>query len=321
MFSLAEKSLYVEAIDLWIDSMRTRHRSYVSHGHADHAREHDVIVATPETARICRARFEKEVSFDEHGFNMPWSQGEHRLTLFPAGHILGSSQLMIEGEHGRFVYTGDFKLEASLTAEAPEVKRCDVVLMECTYGEPHYAFPPRDEVAGEMIAFARDALQNGAVPIFYAYSLGKAQEAIAILGKSGIPVTAHGAIASICAVYEACGVMLPRYERYTIDFEGYGALVWPPWARGTPKTIRGKRTRTAMLTGWSMDRSAAYRYGAERCFALSDHADYPALLRYIELAQPKKVLLNHGRRDFAHRLRRLGFDAEYMEEHAQLALF
>jgi Cft2 family RNA processing exonuclease len=326
VFSLTEKSLYVEAIDLWIDSMSSRHRCYVSHGHSDHAREHDVILATPKTARICHARFEKEVSFEEHDFNEPWvlsspSGREHRLTLFPAGHILGSSQLLIESERGSFVYTGDFKLAASHTAEAPEIKRCDVLLMECTFGEPHYAFPPRDEVAGEMIAFARDALQNGIVPVFYAYSLGKAQEAVAILGKSGIPVTAHGAIASMCEVYESCGVTLPRYERYTMDFEGYGALVWPPWARGAPKTIRGKRVRTAMLTGWSMDRGAAFRYGAERCFPLSDHADYPALLRYIELAQPKKVLLNHGRRDFVHRLRGLGIDAEYMERHAQLALF
>jgi Cft2 family RNA processing exonuclease len=326
LFSLAEKSLYVEAIDLWIDSMRARHRCYVSHAHADHAREHGVVLATPKTARICRARFENEVTFEEHEFNEPWlvnlpDGGEHRLTLFPAGHILGSSQLLIEGEGGSFVYTGDFKLAASHTAEPPEVKRCDVVLMECTYGEPHYAFPARDEVAGEMIAFARDALQNGSVPVFFAYSLGKAQEAIAILGKSGIPITAHGAVAAMCRVYEASGVSLPRYERYTNDFEGYGALVWPPWARGAPKIVRGKRVRTAMLTGWSLDRSAVFRYGAERCFPLSDHADYPALLRYIELAQPSKVLLNHGRRDFAHRLRRLGIDAEYMEEHAQLALF
>lgn len=321
MFSLAEKSLYVGAIDLWIDSMRSRRRCYVSHGHADHAREHEVIVATPQTARLCRTRFAKEVSFEERAFNAPWDDGAHRLTLFPAGHILGSSQLLIEGERGRFVYTGDFKLEPSHTSEPPEVKRCDTVLMECTYGEPQYAFPPREEVAGEMIAFARDALQNGAVPVFYAYSLGKAQEALAILGNSRIPVTVHGSIAKICSAYEACGVQLPRYERYTADFEGYGALIWPPWARGLPKTVRGQRVRTAMLTGWSMDRSAAYRYGAERCFPLSDHADYPALLRYIELAQPKKVLLNHGRRDFAHRLRRLGIDAEYLEEHAQLALF
>jgi Cft2 family RNA processing exonuclease len=234
---------------------------------------------------------------------------------------LGSSQILIESERGRFVYTGDFKLQESLTAEPPEVKQCDVVLMECTFGRPHYAFPPRDEVAGDMIAFARDALEAGAVPVFFAYSLGKAQEAIAILGNAGLALTVHGAIDGICNVYRECGVQLPRYKRYdALSFDPQSALVWPP--SGTlPKAVRSKPVRTAILTGWSLDRSAPFRYGVDRGFALSDHADYPALLRYIELAQPRKVLLNHGWRDFAYRLRAIGVNAEYLEEHAQLTLF
>lgn len=342
MFSLAEKSLYVDAIDLWIDSMRSRERCYVSHGHSDHAREHRVVVTTPNTARICRERFRRRseravqqtlieiaapaprppCDFEEHAYNEPWEEGGHRLTLFSAGHVLGSSQLMIEGERGRFVYTGDFKLHESFTAEAPEVKECDVLLMECTYGRPQYAFPPRDEVAGEMAAFAREALEQNAVPVFFAYSLGKAQEAVAILGNAGIPVTVHGAIDSLNKVYEACGVSLPAYERYdALHFSGDRALVWPPSGKTLPKALKNRATRKAVLTGWCLDRGALFRYGADRGFPLSDHADYPSLLRYVELAQPKKVLLNHGWRDFAHRLRALGVDAEYLEEHAQLALF
>jgi len=343
VFSLADKSLYVEAIDLWIDSMRSRGRCYVSHGHSDHAREHDTIVATPNTAAICRARFARREAravqpsllkgfktpkpprppslFEEHGFNESWMSTNHRLTLFSAGHVLGSSQIMIEGEHGRFVYTGDFKLDESMTAEAPEVKQCDLVLMECTFGRPQYAFPPREEVAADIVAFARDALEAGAVPVFFAYSLGKAQEAVAILGNAQVPVTVHGAIETLCRVYETCGVQLPAYKRYDVlTFTADSALVWPPSGRALPKALRGKPVRTAMLTGWSMDRSARFRYGVDRCFPLSDHADYPALLRYIELAQPKKVLLNHGWPDFVYRLRRLGVDAEYLEENAQLSL-
>lgn len=341
MFTLAEKSLYVQALDLWIDSMRMRERCYVSHGHSDHAREHAVVLATPNTARICRARFAKReqravqtsllgavkaprpaAQFEEHAFNRPWMHGEHRLTLFPAGHVLGSSQILIESERGRFVYTGDFKLQESLTAERPEVKQCDVLLMECTYGRPHYAFPPREEVAGEMIAFARDALESGAVPVFFAYSLGKAQEAVAILGNAGLPLTVHGAVETMCEVYRECGVDLPAYARYDANtFDAQSVLVWPPSGRALPKALRGKAVRTAMLTGWTLDRSAPFRYGVDRGFALSDHADYPALLRYIELAAPKNVLLNHGWRDFAYRLRAIGVNAEYLEEHAQLALF
>lgn len=341
VFSLVDKALYVSALDLWIDSMRTRERCYVSHGHSDHAREHPVVIATPNTAAICRARFSRrearalqpalferaqaarvECSFEEHRYNEPWSDGEHRLTLFSAGHVLGSSQLMVEGEAGRFVYTGDFKLAPSLTVEAPEVKECDVLLMECTYGRPQYVFPPREEVAGEMQAFARAALEAGEVPVFFAYSLGKAQECMAILGQAGIPMTVHGAVDTLAKVYVAAGVALPTYERYHADtYSGESALVWPPGGKALPKALRGKTVRTAMLTGWSLDRGALFRYGTQRGFALSDHADYPALLEYINRAKPKKVLLNHGWKDFVYRLRALGVDAEYLEAHAQLTLF
>lgn len=342
MFALSQKSLYVETLDLWIDSLTQRDRCYVSHGHSDHAREHRVVVTTSNTASICRARFGRpgrragqtamfgppasharvEVSFEEHAFNEPWMENGHRLTLFSAGHVLGSSQLLIEDERGRFVYTGDFKLAPSLTAEPPEVKPCDVVLMECTYGRPHYVFPPRDEVAAEMIAFAREALADDCVPVFYAYSLGKAQEAMAMLGNAGISLVVHGAIDTLAQVYAAAGVAMPAYQRYdAAHFPANAALLWPPGGKTLPKALRGKTTRTATLSGWAIDRGSLFRHGADRGFVLSDHADYPSLLRYIELAQPRKVLLNHGRQDFVYRLRALGIDAEYLEHHAQLSLF
>jgi len=323
MFTLVEKSLYVADLDLWIDSLRPRARGYVSHGHADHARAHDVVVTSVDSARICRARFRDErAKFETHAFNDPWTLGEHRLTLFAAGHVLGSSQLLIEGERGAFVYTGDFKLEPSFSIPPAEVKRCDVVLMECTYGRPHYVFPPRAEIAGAMVAWAKRALEDDAVPIFYAYSLGKAQEAIAILGGAGLPLAAHGAIHTISAVYAEAGVALPACERYAADtFDGRRVLLWPPSGRNLPKAVRGRAVRTASLTGWSVARETRAWGGADTGFPLSDHADFPSLLRYVELAQPKRVLLNHGWKDFAHRLRRLGIDAEYLEANQQLALF
>ena len=327
MFSLAERSLYVSDLDLWIDSMRPRARCYVSHGHSDHAREHDRILTTPANAKICRSRFERRgfptgCDFEEHPFNQPWSDGEHTLTLFPAGHVLGSAQLLIEGERGRFVYTGDFKLARSYTCEPPEVKRCDVLLMECTYGRPQYVFPPRAEVEDAIVSFATKALEDGRAPIFFAYTLGKAQEAMAILGKANVPITVHGAVQAIARVYADTGVRLPHYERYDAQtFDGTSALIWPPSRRNRPKAVRDKPARTAMLSGWALDASAPFRYGVDACIPLSDHADYRSLLLYIELAQPRKVLLNHGRRDFVYRLRRMGVDATYLEPNEQLAFF
>lgn len=319
MFAKRDAGLYLPALDLWVDASRRRERGYVSHAHADHAREHDVVICTPETAALCAVRFRsrKRSTFEIHRFNEPWEIGEYRLTLFPAGHVLGSAQILVEGESGRHVYTGDFKLAASRTAEPTECKAADVLVMECTFGSPHYVFPPREEIEAEIVGFARAALEDGATPVFYAYSLGKAQEAMAILGSAGIPMRVHSAVAKIAEVYRACGVGLPAAEQGEGD--GEYAEIRPP-GRTNPAPSNRKR-RTAMLTGWAIDRSARYRYGVDRSFALSDHADYPALLRTIELVRPRKVLLVHGRSDFTHRLRRLGIDAEYLEEHAQLSLF
>ena len=324
MFSLAEKSLYVHDLDLWIDSLRPRSRCYVSHGHSDHARAHATVVTTPENAGICRHRFRDgaETAFETHAFNEPWDEGGHRLTLFSAGHVLGSAQLLIEGERGRFVYTGDFKLEPSYTAAPAEVKRCDVLLMECTYGRPQYVFPPRAEIAAQMVDWAKRALEDGATPLFYAYSLGKAQEALAILGGAGLAVSAHGAICSMSDVYRNAGVALPACERYEAEtFADGRVLLWPPSGRTLPKALNGRTVRTASLTGWAITPGIPFRSGTDIGFPLSDHADFPSLLRYLELAQPNRVLLNRGWRDFVYRLRRMGVDAEFLEEHAQLALF
>ena len=156
--------------------MRPARRCYISHGHADHARAHDVVVTSTNNARVCRLRLGRrlakpaglfgepertEIRYETHDFNAPWRIGDHELTLFSAGHVLGSAQLMIEGERGRFVYTGDFKLEPSFTAEAPEVKRCDTVLMGMHVRPPAIRLPAaRAEVAGAMVAWARKALEG-----------------------------------------------------------------------------------------------------------------------------------------------------------------
>jgi Cft2 family RNA processing exonuclease len=201
------------------------------------------------------------------------------------------------------------------------VKRCDTVLMECTYGKPHFVFPPREEIAAAIVDFARRTLENGEIPVFFAYSLGKAQEAIAILGNGGVPVTLHHTVHTMANVYQECGMNLPAYELHDEErFAGDTALIWPPSAARLRDRICGRRVRTASLTGWSIG-GGVYRPNQDQAFPLSDHADFPSLLRYIELAQPKKVLLTHGYKGFTAFLRKRGVHAEYLEECAQLTLF
>lgn len=310
--------------------MRPRARSYVSHGHSDHARPHELVIATPGTAAICQTRFERRArdgkdepvwAFEVHEYNEPWRIGDYELTLFSAGHVLGSSQLLIEGDGGRFVYTGDFKLEPSYTTEPVEVKRCDTLLMECTYGKPQFVFPPREDIAAAMVEFARATLAAGQTPVFFAYSLGKAQEAMAMLGNAGIPLTLHGAVAGMAEVYEQQGMPLPPWVRYdAAAFDPESAVLWPPGNGSVPKTLERSAARTAALTGWSLA-GGTVRTRTDVAFPLSDHADFPSLVRYIETAQPKKVLLNHGFRECTGHLRKLGIDAEFLDANPQLSLF
>ncbi|MHB8462946.1 MAG: MBL fold metallo-hydrolase RNA specificity domain-containing protein, partial [Vulcanimicrobiaceae bacterium] len=181
---------------------------------------------------------------------------------------------------------------------------------------------PREEIEAEMISFANETHDASAIPTFLAYSLGKAQEAMAILGNAGIPLVVHDAIATIADVYVACGVALPTYRRFT-DFETFAdgaALIWPPASKSLPRSIASKRVVSATLTGWTADKNSYARYRASRGFSLSDHADYPALLRYIEIAQPRRVLLFHGNHGFAKRLDSLGIQASVLEEREQLSL-
>ena len=237
--------------------------------------------------------------------------------------MLGSAQLMIEGERGRFVYTGDFKLARSYTCEPPEVKQCDVLLMECTYGRPQYVFPSRDEVEDAIVSFATKALEDGVrtgVLRVLARQGARGDGDPRQGGRSRSPCTARCTRSRACTKRRACSCR-PTSATTPRTYDGTRALIWPPSGKTLPKALKGKPSRTAMLTGWAMDKNAPFRYGTDTCIPLSDHADYAALIRYIELAQPEKVLLNHGWKDFVWRLRRLGIDATYLEPYEQLALF
>ena len=226
VFSLAERSLYVErprpldrldapALALLRLARAQRPRARARHDRHDAGERADLpsrferSIARAKQTSLLAERPRPACAFEEHAFNEPWSDGEHTLTLFPAGHVLGSAQLLIEGERGRFVYTGDFKLARSYTCEphrGEAVRRA---------ADGVHVRPPAVRLSVARRGRERDrrlrdqALADGCAPVFFAYSLGKAQEAMAILGKAGIPITVHGAVHAIARVYEDAGVQLP----------------------------------------------------------------------------------------------------------------
>ncbi len=243
------------------------------------------------------------------------------VTLFPAGHILGSAQTLVEVGGMRLLYSGDFNIEETAAAEMIKIPESDILIMECTFGRPVYRFPPRKQVEEQLIDFTKNSLKEGCVPVVIGYVLGKAQEAMKILGDAGFEMSVHGSIARLAKTYETFGIKLGKWDRYKKEEVKGKVVIAPRAALNTRMLRRIERKRTVFLSGWAVHKGAKDRYGVDAALPLSDHADFDGLLEYIRQVNPKKIYTTHGPRTFAFYLRHLGYNAEPLQPSKQLELF
>ena len=313
--------IFLPELNLRLDPRRRAPLAFVSHAHADHAVRHERAVATPATLALMKARGVKQAQETAVPFGVEREFPGGRIELFPAGHVLGSAQIRVTTASGRLVYTGDFKLRPGLSCETPATRSAEVLIMETTYGLPRYHFPPNEEVAEAIIAFCHDALSSGAVPVLMAYSLGKAQEVLVALKKTGFPIVVHEAIARVVKVYRDYGIEFPDFSAFgEAPLEGK-VVVTPPSATPAKALQQVKDIRRAAITGWGLDPSARYRFKCDALFPLSDHADYEDLLRYVEQVSPRIVYTLHGyAEEFARDLRARGMEAWSLISNNQLEL-
>ncbi|GAB6164455.1 ligase-associated DNA damage response exonuclease [Thermostilla marina] len=301
-----------------IDFRRRQPCGFISHAHADHLASHAYALCTPETAALYRLRRGNHpVREMEYGRPIEWNGT--RLTVFPAGHCLGSAMLLAEENGSRLLYTGDFKLRPSLTVRQAEPPQADILITECTYGAPEYRFPPREKAAAMLLEQVETARTRGKIPVVVAYSLGKAQEATRILTDAGQPVVQHPAVYEISAIYGRFGVALGEYRR----LEGTAVapeevVVLPPQAK-MPNF--GYPAFRILLTGWAVHPGAAYRLPADAAVPLSDHADYDELFALIDRVRPEIVYCTHGPRSFVDRLLDAGIQAKHIDGPTQGRLF
>jgi len=304
------KGVHLPKIGWWLDAQARTERSFVSHAHSDHVARHKEILCTPATARFLHARIPGKRLMTELSFGQP-----HALdfgttaTLLPAGHILGSSQILLESsDHGSLLYTGDFKLRPGLTAEPCATPRADTLIMETTFALPRYVMPPEAEVIADLIAFCRHCIAEGATPALLCYSLGKSQEVLRALAPAGLPVMLHAETLRLTRIYEKLGITFPPFREFDHREAAGHIVICPPHSQGLLSRILS--VRTAVITGWAIDSGTLYRSRCHAAFPLSDHADYPGLLKFVELVQPKRVYTLHGfAREFAATLRRQGIEA------------
>ncbi|MEO0062157.1 MAG: hypothetical protein RLZZ08_717 [Pseudomonadota bacterium] len=294
--------IHVVPADCWIDPARPVAHALVTHGHADHARGgHGITVATAETLAIMELRYNTRegatpVAYGET-IRLP---GGVDATFIPAGHVLGSAQILLEHGGERVVVTGDYKRRHDPTCPPFEVTPCDVFVTEATFGLPLFTHPPIAQEVGKLLH--RLAAEPDRCVLVGAYALGKAQRVIAELRAAGHGDTIwlHGAMERMCRLYEQFGIHLGdlRLVSDASKDQLRGAIVVSPpsalndrWSRRLPDPV------TAMASGWMRVRQRARQRNVELPLVISDHADWPELTRTIEEVNPAESWITHGREE------------------------
>jgi putative mRNA 3-end processing factor len=299
LLTLTARGLYCEAGDFFIDPWEPADRAVITHAHGDHATwgSRAYLSSTPGVG-VLRARLEPGAQITGVPYGEPVTLNGVTVSLHPAGHILGSSQVRIEHQGEVWVVSGDYKTDPDPTCTPFEPIRCHTFVTESTFGLPIYRWPPQAEVFGEINAWWRANAAVGKVSLLFGYTLGKAQRLIAGLDPSIGPILTHGAVERIAAEYRKAGVMLPptRYagtaERKT---DSSGAIVIaPPYASASLWARRFGTRSTGFASGWMLVRGARRRRSLDRGFALSDHVDWPSLLAAIEATGAGEVWVTHG---------------------------
>ncbi len=320
----------IDGLGLWLDPHRPRDFAFVSHAHADHFAPHQTILCSAVTRKLVEARFG---SAKGNFIDLEWGETKRldenfEAEMLPAGHIPGSAMLFLRrlSDGATLLHTGDFKTRDAQGAESNQPRNADILIMETTFGIPKFDLPPSAEILDAMAKFAREAIEENEIPVFMAYSLGKAQEVLLALHSLApeLKFQVHSSVAKMNAVVSELGYALPPAELFSPKERsplGHVLVMPPSAARGQVVRRMKKQIRLAMVSGWGMDSGAKYRYQCEEVFALSDHAGYSDLLAFVEKVDPEKVFTIHGYCDeFARDLRERGREAWPLVGATQLEL-
>ncbi len=284
----------------------------VSHAHSDHVAKFGKIIATQATVELMRLVWGIEgfrFKTIEYG-GLLRLEDSFSVKALNAGHVLGSATFNIKGDGLDLTYTGDINTVETLTTQPAEINQSETLVIESTYGHSEFVFPPREQIYARIVKWATTCLNEGVIPAFKAYSIGKAQELIKLFNiYTTIPVVVGPTVSKASRVYVEHGEKLDYFVSGT--FEGARLL-----ASGKCVYIDSqmRRTMTYRRVKWAVATGLALRYKydlVDAAFPLSSHADFKMLTEYVENAEPKKVYVYHGYSEyFAKFLRRKGFDAE-----------
>lgn len=317
VLELTAAGLYCPAGGFHVDPWRPVATAVITHGHADHARPgHGRYHGAAAGEGILRRRLGADLPHTGHGYGEAFRLGDATVSLHPAGHVLGSAQVRIEVEGEVWVVTGDYKREADPSCAAFELVACDGLVTEATFGLPIYRWDRGARVVDDLLEWWEANARAGCSSVVFCYALGKAQRLLAEIGhRNGRTVFLHGALVGMVEAYREAGVELtptaavgdqPKAERFRGEL-----ILAPPSALATPWMRRFTAPATAFVSGWMRVRGQRRRRGYDRGFVLSDHVDWPDLIRTVKESGARHVVCAHGYTDTVARYLReeRGLDA------------
>ena len=309
LIEFTDKGLYCAQGQFYIDPWRPVDKAVITHAHSDHARAgsgsylcHRLTVPLLEL-RLGPA-FPDGAGATSRGIyqGVEWGEAVYlngvRVSLHPAGHVIGSSQVRIEYQGEVWVVSGDYKTENDGISGAFEPIRCNVFITESTFGLPIYHWNPQPVLYGSLQDWVAENRARDKTSVFIAYSLGKAQRVLMGLQPTGVEVYVHGAIWNVHQTLVNAGVALPPVQRVTPDmpkewFRGK-IVIAPSSAEDSPWMRRFPQHAVGICSGWMQVRGNVRRRNADAGFAMSDHADWKGLLGAIEATGAEKVFVTHG---------------------------
>jgi putative mRNA 3-end processing factor len=299
---LRREGLYCPPGDFYIDPWRPVERAVITHGHGDHARTGSAeYFATARSLPILHWRL-GEQRYHAFDYGERFDIGNARVSFHSAGHVLGSAQVRIEADGQVWVASGDYKRQHDPSCDAFEVVECDTFITEATFGLPVYRWPDTADVAREIVEWRDHCATRGEAAVLLCYALGKAQRILAELAAwTDRPAYLHGAVAAGVEVYRGAGV--PMLATLPVSETAKGAefagelVIAPPSAAGSPWMRRFRRAQVGFASGWMRVRGNRRRRNYDRGFVVSDHADWPDLMRTIRETGARRVIATHGNTD------------------------
>ncbi len=315
LITFTDKGLYCAAGNFYIDPWKPVDKAIITHAHSDHARwGSNYYLCHHLTKPILQLRLGAN-NYESIGWNEPVYMNGVKVSLHPAGHIIGSSQIRVEYHGEVWVISGDYKTEDDGISGVFEPVKCNTFITESTFGLPIYQWKPQQEIYKNIQDWIADneARQNCSVLI--AYSLGKAQRVLQAASKVTDRIYVHGAIWNTHQALLAAGIAQPSVKRVTPETTKEelksAVIIAPPSAEGTPWIKKFQPYKVGVCSGWMQVRGNARRRNVDAGFALSDHADWKGLLQAVKATGAEKVFATHGFQSaFSRYLNEIGIEAD-----------